>query len=401
MTDKNQEKLDKPRDKMTDVEISKKLSISLCEDYRIALEFMETNPDYSLLKFRKSLKHIIDLISNKSGTELEYKSLNDSIKYLVGCGVIEHHLKLNLHKVRDLCNGGVHKGSKLNKEEFDEEINKLKKDALDVRNFFKEIFGSVYVLMNKGASSPKITFAPLGQQQYRETIYDALISTDFKQKLKAGIICEDILKAQFYSAPIIETNNIEFHLKGLRKNALAFYESAYKISAQVDNESYSSAKKKEEIIFEKCEIEPLYKYANLGLFIQADNKNYKKALKAAADRGYVPARALLGATFYKERKYELAFSYLSSVENKDEEGRALLYLFYYYNDGYAPCKTKPNKALKYLKRAIELDYPDALAILSGLYFKNKNYQEAEELLEKSIELGSVIGIQKLKKNLKK
>jgi hypothetical protein len=363
MTKQNQEKLDKP---VTDVELSKKLSDAIYENYRIALEFIETNPDYSLLQFRKINERVINIIANKYDIKLKDNDPVGNIEDLFKHDFIIESLNDNLHDVRKLCNPEMHVD---NNNESDKTNKILTEKASTVRKKIIKIFEDIYFIMDKNKPIP-IDLAPIGQQQYRETIYDALVSTDFKQKLKAGIICEDILKAQFYSAPIIETNNVEFHLKGLRKSALSFYEAAYKISAQMDDKSYSSAKEKETEIFKKCELEPLYKYANLGLLIKADDKNYKKALKAAANRGYVPARALLGAIFYKEKKYKLAFSYLSSVESKDE-GRALLYLFYYYNEGFAPVKIKSNKALKYLKRAIELDYPDALAILSEVYLKNK------------------------------
>jgi hypothetical protein len=408
MTDKSQNKKELTSDekRITDVELSKKLSYAIYENYQTALELINFSPKSSLSSFRIVVEHIIDVIADKHklDTELKGKNIEDSIDYLFDCQIINNkHLKGNFHKVRKFGNIGPHKSPSFNDK--DNEFDKDKKEfykktksrliekAKNARKILISIFGDVYLMMNKGKSLPDITLTPIGHN--REIIYNALVSTNYKDKLKAGIICEYMLEEQLHSSEIFEQGNTEYHFKGLRKIALSFYESAYKISAQVDNKSYSSDKEKEVEIFKKCELEPLYKYASFGLSNDND-KNYekfKKALQMAADRGYTSAKALFGAVLYEKKDFKKAFEYLSKAERKNE-CLALRFLYYYYTEGLAS-KIKPKKALKYLNRAIDLGDPDSFATLGEAYHEGrhllKDDKRAKELLKKSVELGSTFG----------
>jgi TPR repeat protein len=131
-------------------------------------------------------------------------------------------------------------------------------------------------------------------------------------------------------------------------------------------------------------------------FVNNKDKKFKKALQAAADRDYIPAKALLGHALYEEGKFKLAFKYLLSVKDTNES-IALWQLYYCYTEGDA-CASNSNKALKYLKKAVKLKYPNALATLSIVYYYGKHNVpksrvEAMKFLEKSIALGSGLGKQ--------
>jgi hypothetical protein len=391
MTDKNQEK------QMTDVELSLKLSYAIYENYHTALEFIETHPDYSLLKFRKVLKSIVEIIADKEEINLENKNLNDSIKYLVECGIPSKLLDNNLHDVKFFCNDGIHNGSSFkNKEESDEEINRLRENALIARKKLIEIFEYVYFIMINKQSAPTIISAIV--ERNNEIIYNSLTSTNYKEKLKAGIIYEDIFNTQLHSASKPLSRKIKYSLSVLIEYTLAFYESAYKLSAQVDDEAF--ADDTEKVILQKCELEPLYKYASFGLSFISNNEKFKKLLQIVADRGYIPAKALLGFNLYEENQFKLAFKYLLSVKNTNES-IALWQLYYCYTEGKA-CSPNPNKAFKYLRKAVKLKYPDALATLSKVYHNGeylpKDDEKSQELLEESIALGSKLG-KKFKEHL--
>jgi hypothetical protein len=405
MTDKNKEDLKKPKEQMTDVELSKRLSPAVYKYYHKALETIEIDPETSLFKFRKALECVIEIIANEFCIKLKNKKLFKDIESLFDDKTISKFLKKvtnkslnkvtikslenNIHETRDLCNDGVHNGSSFkNKDEFDEKINRLAENALVVRKTIKKIFVDVYLIKNNDYPPLPIDDVPLGHS--REIIYNALISTSYEEKLKAGIVCESMFKAQFYSSNMFVSNDVMYHFDELKNITLAFYEAAYKISAQMDDEQSSS--NEEEIIFKKCKLEILYKYADFGLLcVDRKNEKFKKALQAAADREHIPAKALLGAIFYEEKEYNLALEYLTSVK---DECQALLYLYYYYANGDA-CTPDIDKALKYLNRAVELNYPDALATLGELYYEGKyltkNEIKAKELLEESIALGSERG----------
>jgi hypothetical protein len=389
-------------DQLTDIELSLELSIDISDDYQIALEFIKSNPDYSLHKFRAVVEGVIYLVAKNFDIKLEGKRIIDNIHYLLECQVIHKCLSDNLHTVRKLGNSGVHKGSNFKGEAeaafYRESKDRLIEGALTARKTLVSIFEDVYFLTKKTRPSLPINLVSIGHQEYRETIYNASVSTCFKEKLKAGIICESILDEQNYAAPIVISNEFKYHLEGLERNALAFYEASYKISAQVGDKlsDLSSNTNEEAIILKNCELEPLYKYAALALSPNNDegvNKLGMLTLRKAADRGYAPAEALMGTTLYNEKKFKIASKYLLSAENKDEY-LALQALFYFYTDGTA-CKPNPDMALKYLQRAVDLGCPDALAILGEVHHKGKhlpkNDLKAKELLDESVSRGSARG----------
>ncbi len=392
MADKNK--------KMTDVDLSKKLSFAIYENYRIALEFIETNPDYSLLKFRNIIDSVVYVIADEKNIEFEDTNLNDNIRYLHECRISSKPLDDNLHEIKKLCNDGIHNGSSFNdEEEFDKVKNELTKKAKIARKKIVEIFEEVYFITIKKQSASKITKVAIGHNRY--IIYNALISTDYKEKLKAGIACEAMFKELFYSSETFVSNDVMYNFGEIQKITLAFYEATYKMSVQVDSKAFLS--ETEEEILQRCDIEPLYKYANLGLsFVNNKDKKFKNALQAAADRDYIPAKALLGHALYEEGKFKLAFKYLLSVKDTNE-CIALLQLYYCYTEGEA-CESNPNKALKYLKKAVKLKYPNALATLSIVYYHGKylrkDYKKSQELLEESIALGSSLG-EKFKERIEK
>jgi hypothetical protein len=387
MADKNKEKLDKP---ITDVELSEKLSYDICENYKIALEFINSNPDYSLLKFRKIIKSVIRKISKKFKVELKGNSLEDYIDSLfkmdtdIGLKKRYKHKPLNdnLHIVRKLCNEGIHEVKEFNKSEelensnnkneYDKENEILKENAKEARKIIILIFRYVHFIIYKNKLIP---IKDVDINHNREIICKALTSTDFNKKLKAGIAYENIFADELHSTPKIDTNDFEFHLKGLRKSALAFYEAAYKISAQLDNESYSNTKEKEKIIFNKCELEPLYRYAVLGLSSGNNDEKFKKLIEVAAKRRYKPAKALFGVMLYKEAEFKKLY------------------------------KSDRNKFIEHLKLVVDIGYPDALAILGKFYYQGEYIPEdkpkAKKLLEKSATLGSAIAQQFIKSENKK
>jgi hypothetical protein len=423
MTKQNQEKLDKPREQITDVELSKLLSDDVYKNYCEALDFIETSPKHSLIEFRKVVECVIEVIANKyDDINLESKILADNIENLFECRVLSKPLYDNLLKVKKFGNKVAHKRVSFNKENsnsndkysnFNKEnsnynekyynFNKensnsndkysnFKKEALDIRETVISIFEDVHKMIH-GSYPPPIEYVTLGHN--REIMYTALTSTDYKEKLKAGIICESILEEQFNSSAGLASNNVKYNFEELVNITLAFYEVAYKISAQVDETDLKIA---EERVFEECELEPLYRYAKLGFAVNKDKK-FKNAFRVAADRGYTSAIVSFGVILYKEKKFKKALEYLLIAKS---DGSALLHIFRYYIEGNA-CTPNFKKALSYLERAVDFGYPDALATLGLIHHLGKHLpkddKKSQELLEESIALGSDLG-EKFKERLK-
>ncbi|GAB6071024.1 hypothetical protein JCM30760_21210 [Thiomicrorhabdus hydrogeniphila] len=392
------------RSQFTDTDLSRELSVEIFDDYKTGLEFINSNPDYSLHKFRDVTNAVVSLIAKKFDIDLQSEKLVDNIRLLFDSQVINHSLHNELHQVRTLGNSGVHKNVSFDgeKEFYIQRQKQLIKSALIARKHLVSIFEDVYFLIKNIRPPTQIIYVHIGMQDYRETLYNASVSGCFKEKLKAGIIFESIIKEQSYTASMVVSNDFIYHLDGLEKSALAFYEASYKISAKVDRKlfEFSSGSDKETLILKNCALEPLYKYASLAL-AQDNDKELKErgrnVLKVAADRGYALAESLMGGYLYEEKNFELALDYLLSSVNKDEPS-SLLILFYYYTDGYA-CEPDHEKALKYLRKAVDLGSADALACLGIVYHKGeyclRDEQKAKELLEESIAGGSVIGKQYL------
>jgi hypothetical protein len=386
--------------KLNDVELSKCISSEVCEDYVTGLEFIKSNPDYSLTRFRNIANSIVCKIAEKNNIKFESDKLAEKIQFLFECQLLSNPLKSNLHLVRKLGNTGAHNGP-IVKGEGD--LHKVRKENLiasahDARMILVSVFEDMHYILNNVRASSKTELVSAGHQEYREVLYDALTTSNYKVKFKAGIICEAIAKEQSFDAPLIVSSNFLEHIKGLKRHALSFYESSCVISADID--TYQRIHKyqidNEKIICQWGNVEALYKYADLAIFIDFDESLKDRGmswLKSAADRKYGPAEALYGALQFENEVFDQARHYLSLAEQKDEV-LALRMLFHFYTSGKA-CQVDPKKALEYLKQAVELGCSDSIATLGIEYHKgvivDKNDVEAKKLLELSVEGGSSLG----------
>lgn len=390
---------------ITDLELSDKFDKEIAESYVTAVEFISSYPDYSLFKFREIIEFVTRLLAQKNDLKLLSGKLVENIDQLFDAQIIHKNTKDQLHEVRKLGNAGVHKStSKPNEPGFYNDIkDRLKDSAKTARTKVVSIFEDVYYVLNKEYLSKKVSLVDLQSIDSGDILFQASISMDYESKLKAGILCQSIFEEQRFALPLIATENQSFHLECLLNNALSFYESSYKISANFHHTDMLFRQKPDlnvdEYILKKCQLEPLYRYASLairnddiGEGLDVQQEHWFAPLKTAADRGYAPAEALFGAYLYDEKKYDVAYTYLSRAEKKDDV-LALRYLFLYYsNEGE---QFNKETALAFLNRAIDLGCPDSLAVLGEAYHKgilvSKDDRHAKELLEESIEKGSLRG----------
>ena len=386
--------------KTTDVELSKAISSEVHEFYETALQFIQTNPDHSLVKFRHIAEAVVCKVAEKNDLKFKSDNLKERIDFLFKCQLISESLTSNLHIVRAFGNSGAHKTPRFEGEAefYESRKSALVASAHDARNTVVSILVEIYSIINNDSTEISIELAPAGHQVYREILYDACVEESPKIKLKAGITCETILIEQNFHAPIVVSSNFAAHISNLKVTALGFYDASCTISANIDDysRSHGYSQEPEDIICQKADVEALFKYANLALTDEPDTLLKEKGmrrLKASADRKYSPAEALYGLLLYDDEKYDYALQYLGAAAKKDE-ALSLRYLFYVHTDGKA-CPVNINKALEYLNRAIELGCPDSLATLGEAYHKGvlvaKDDEKARELLERSIEKGSAYG----------
>lgn len=385
---------------ISDTDISKKISVDVGVDYKTALDFINTNPEYSLLKFREIINTIVSMVGQKHDLVFESESLFSRINCLMENQLISHPLMEQLHIARKLGNEGVHADQNL---EGAAEFRKTRKELLiknahRARELVVSIFEDAYVLIVNSPMPGSVYFVAVGHQAYREILYDASVNDSASFKLKAGILCETIYIEQRFELGLALTNKAAAHLENLEKNAISFYNASCEISADVDGRYFSG-----EIDFDKelhirtsANPEALFRYGALSIKHSIETEQYKigvDRIKAAAERGYGPAQSCYGAELYDQNEFEEAEKYLGSAALADDV-LALRFLCIAHIEGHAANANK-ELGVEYLKRAVELECPDATAMLGEFYHKGEHFEKDDEraklLLEKSIEMGSEFG----------
>lgn len=399
---------------ISDIDLSKKISENIHQDYKTAIEFIQTNPDYSLTKFRKILESVVSEIANKNDLKLESKKLIDNINFLFDCQLINTPQKSNLHEVRRLGNEGVHPPFK---GDFEYDYYKLITEKLilkanDARKLVVSVLEDVFCILNgKLTSGYEIEIKTVSIQNSREIIFDAYLKSCWGTKLKAGIISEGLFYEQHFKVPSYKATDFDPHLVNLKHMALSFYEASCVISSKVDDKlrSIESSEEIENIICKTANLESLSRYGELAFSIKEYQEKALKRIEASADRGYGQAAALYGGILYDDEQFELALKYLAIAEQQDVP-RALRFLFYAYSEGIVFPKNI-EKALAFLDRAIELGCIECLAELGEVFRKGelvkKDNIKAKKFLDQSIEKGSYFGkyyldkikIEKIKTNL--
>lgn len=392
-------------DEISEIELVSLISEEIYNEYVVALEFLNHNPDYSLLKFRLIVETILNELATFKKIEFEDGSVFKKIEYLFDAQIINKDFKDNFHSIRKLCNGGVHKkidfsASDLSEKEFYEENKKqLIKNSQEVRKKLNLIFIDYLnvVKPNLKTNIKNINFLDIKEKEYKDLIFQACTQENFRKKIQAGVVCENIKKELQLSKGLVVTSSFGAHLDSLDNMAINFYDAACYISANFDKNLIKLNGNKEKTIQVYSNVEAMHKFSSIVLGGEASKKQKEIAwnrLKSAADRLYAPAQGEYGAYLYSDEKdYLNAIKYLTEAEKKDDF-LALRFLFYYYKDGLA-CEMNIEQAKKYLMKAVDLGYPDSLAMLGIEYHKGIIYQKddnkAREYLENSIQQGSCIG----------
>ncbi|MGB1110642.1 MAG: DUF4145 domain-containing protein, partial [Gammaproteobacteria bacterium] len=134
---------------VTDIELAKAISLNVREAYAIAIEFINSNPDYSLVKFREIVSEVIGLVAQKHEITFNQETLADRIRVLAESRLLSYPLKQALHEVRKLGNSGAHgEGNFEGAKEFQENRKrKLIEDAHRARTQIVSILEDVHQLL--------------------------------------------------------------------------------------------------------------------------------------------------------------------------------------------------------------------------------------------------------------
>lgn len=387
----------------TDLEVAKAISVTVHENYTDALDFIETKPDYSLLKFRKIIEEICTITARAKNIRLtsECRGLASEIDYLFKSKAISYELKNNLHNVRMNCNHGVHVGLMNNnggKECCQKQHDIFLDKAAKVRQLTLTVFKELYQA-NNNESELVVTLVPVGKHQLKEFIFDATIKFDEKSKFKAGLLCESLHDTLLRESPLLVPHTISVQGDFLVKQALAFYDAAVMISADVDH-NYKRLRLHnpdityEEIICNHGKLEYLYNYGTLAVKMDLSKDLVKTGasyLRASAERGYAESEAFYGGYLYEvEKSYDRSFEFLTKAADKAVAFSYRL-LSSYYCDGEATEKND-SLALSYIQKAINAGCADsksdlAYAYLEGTYVE-KDVEKARVLIDEARAEGS-------------
>jgi TPR repeat protein len=386
----------------SDLDLSGIFGEYIYDSYKTAVEFINIHPDYSLFKFREVLTALISVAAEKFKVEIPTQKLHDQINYLYECQVISKPLKDNFHEVRLLGNRGVH--AEVSNNLDSQFLEKRKIDLIEVasraRKFMISVFEDLFLLLNPDILLPKITKSEIKSQEYKDIVFEALLSEDKKDKLQAGVILEKLAVESSPEQVAIVSKAFSYHYQSLYKISAAFYEAAYKISADIDGKMRTimlsgEIENLEAFTQNHGDLEPLFRFSVLmsdGYLGDEREASGYELMEVAANREYAPAQAYYGAYSYTESRFENAINYLNEAEKQDEP-LALRFLFKYFAEGKA-CKPNAEKALEYVNRGIKIGCPDCIAELGEAYHKGlavpKDDQKAEKLLVEAIDAGSML-----------
>ncbi|WP_225085915.1 DUF4145 domain-containing protein [Pectobacterium colocasium] len=334
---------------MTDVELCIDLVPAAGDAYRRALDVMTAYPDYAKTNFRIVVEHLTQKLGEHSGIDLENSDLFNSIQELSKCQIIDHNLRTELHRIRQLGNEVVH--AKLTNGDVNgggEDTSKARgagnlESALSARKTLVGIFESVFLLVNKGEELPEITIVDIGDIiNSQQTLWKAISSVNFEAKMAAGLILEAQSLAPLPKGVLIIANSQYAHKQTTQKMAAELYWAACVISAGADLKSQIEIHKmggEEAFLFKHANTEALFRYSQLTFYQSKGEESQKrgvKALEAAAKRGYTDALPEYGNWLREESKFVESFGFFSHALKKGKisahAGLGLLYLEKSYSD---------------------------------------------------------------------
>ncbi|ELP6119414.1 TPA: DUF4145 domain-containing protein [Vibrio vulnificus] len=392
--------------KITDLKLLELLCPTVTDLYSTGVEFEKTNPDYSLVKFRDVTDALISKLEEQYQVHKGQLKLVDRINQLHDEQIISSPLKASFHTLRGLGNLGAHLKMRPNKQlnndgpdtQDDHKAESIEDKATRARETLVSAMEDVYLTIYGCRPAKEIELISFKQQELKNVIFDAMFTNDHKVKFKGGMV---FFTSYFYDFEhgIEKTYSYQEQAKREtdRQTAIGLINEACILSANIEKyESLSlSSSDFEKVICERAETEYLLRHSILLLAIEKKGSElYKIAynrLLSAAQRNNVHAQTEIGALLTcEDRNSELGLEMLSKAANEGIS-QANITLFDIYLDEKSKVFNE-DKALEYLKKAVELGHPEAiyalgLVTLSGDLGVKQCEEQAKELIKQAAELG--------------
>ena len=381
---------------------------TILDDYQHALDFISEQPDFSLLKFRKIIESLCDIIIKHKRIEIiKGLSLQEKIDELDQQQMLfQGNSKRTLHQARMLCNFGVHSPKNQTQCNTSEEVQKAKETiekeklgkektkAKEARELIIQIFEDTYLVLNKDKKIPKLSRAPTGKQTYKELLFKVTTpSCSDKELLEAGNIYETLSKKYPFPDSRLEQDYYPLKQNFLYNLAANCYKTSYKMSVDMyEFKYYKGQINQDDHILQKCQLEPLFKYASLaskGLLGESYKEEGWRLMKKTIERKYIKALVPYGKHCCDKQPDSLEAKQYFIMATEHDEPLAYSELSRYYKTN----NINKDEILALLEKGRKLDDSDSIYQLGLMYQKGyiveKNKEKSEELFREAEDSGSL------------
>jgi hypothetical protein len=315
----------------TDIDLSSCFGEVLAEEYQAALDYLILDPASALVKFRIVTELLCKLMAGNQNIIFESDSLIDRIDELFANQIIHNSFKESLHQVRGQGNKGAH--NSLYEDGGDEEyVKRLKAEyradqelqALSCRKSTIENLKDAYAVIHGRQLGKSIEIVKIEGRSWEKDLIEAAVSVCPITKLKAGKVYESLAIKMRINDSFNMSHAFEVNYDSHIRLAAINYEASYKLSADVDNGSYSSVGV-DQYIKHNCDSESLFLYWRIvtqsHFFGKEKAKEYEWVLEHLATKGYSPAKCEYGKYLYDAGDYEQALLQYCDVLTEDVDAR--------------------------------------------------------------------------------
>lgn len=378
--------------KTQDIEVISHFPSQASSAYKDAIDFIEINPSFALLQFRKILECFSLFLAEHCHVEFEEANLYEQISILHEYQVLNFSSKRLWNQLRINGNKGAHS-------------NILKFGNKDSANYSKLAINSREILIEiaieildyckiEFIQFKSIDFVKSKNFTLGKVISEAIMSYSFDKKMKAALLLNSVSKEV---GDYKQTEEMFNDIENCRIRS-AFYRSAIQISANASVSDFDSSMSLSiKKIANKADPEAVYLYAEMNLIPDIKDETVHDAIKLnkiIADRGYSLACLRYGVlTTNDDFSFYNCDESILYLEKAAKYGEISAYSYLY--DIYKKSGPMPNsrKALQYLRKGIDMGCGECHFFLAeiysnGWYGQARDMAKSEEHIEKAESLGS-------------
>lgn len=366
-------------DSMTDVELVGEFSKRAESSYRSGVEFILTNPIFSLREFRVSLECLCHDLAFNAGVRSDGESLHDAIEVLANKGVVTFFVKDAFHQARMLCNDAVHspvwrKGDGRSRivvsaSENERRANKVRELLIKALKNIRE---------KQGRGGVDVTHAVIDAQRWKNLLYDAFMPSSAVgksplEKCKAAEYLETLVEKELadHPEPIISLD-VEGRTFFYKKAAAILYEAAYRENPE--------------------NMDAAFRYASMvddGVVVETRKGEVKEIFESLVKQGSVEAFERYAYVLYDEKNYVGAKKHLVGALDRGGVNAAHGLALYYSNDDTG--EKDYREAIRYLEIGVSQGDPRCMSFLGEVLYEGEwgvvNKPKGKMLLERAASLG--------------